>query len=254
MRNAEQTVLVQGASRGIGLALVQQFLADPMVERVIATSRRPSESEGLGALAARHGDSLALVPLDVCDETSLALAHRTLAERGVERLHALVNCAGLLHEGPLLKPEKRLEDLSIEKFQRSFAVNAFGPALVARELFPLLRHDERAIVANLSARVGSIADNRAGGWYAYRASKAAQNQLTRTLALEFRRRAKNVICVALHPGTVDTDLSLPFQRNVPPEKLFDPSRAAIQLIEVMNGCTTEQSGQFLAWDGSEIPW
>jgi NAD(P)-dependent dehydrogenase (short-subunit alcohol dehydrogenase family) len=110
------------------------------------------------------------------------------------------------------------------------------------------------VFASISARVGSIGDNRLGGWYAYRGAKAAQNMFTRTLAVEWARSRRNVVCVALHPGTTDTDLSRPFQASVPEGKLFAPARTVHQLLGVIDGLTTTDSGRFLAWDGSEVPW
>ena len=118
----------------------------------------------------------------------------------------------------------------------------------------LLAHADRAVFASLSARVGSIEDNRLGGWYAYRASKAAQNMYTRTLAIEWARSRRNVICVALHPGTTDTDLSRPFQGNVPEGKLFGVERTVAQLLAVIDRLQPADTGQFLAWDGERIPW
>ncbi len=115
-------------------------------------------------------------------------------------------------------------------------------------------HRERAVFASISARVGSIGDNRLGGWYAYRGAKAAQNMFTKTLSVEWARSRRNVTCVALHPGTTDTELSRPFQANVPPEKLFPPERTVRQLLGVIDGLVTGDTGRFLAWDGSEIPW
>lgn len=250
----KRVALVQGASRGIGLALVEALLPREDVDLVVATSRRPEASERLLRLADEYGDALHTLPLDVRDESSIAKVAEGLAAMGVTRLHWLINCAGVLHDASGFMPEKKVEDIELESLRRSFEVNAFGPMLVVKFLFPLLQHNERAIVANLSARVGSIGDNRLGGWYAYRASKAAQNMFTRTLSIELERRAKNVVCVALHPGTVDTELSSPFQGNVPEEKLFDPQRAAAQLLVVLERCTPEQSGHFLAWDGQTIPW
>ncbi|MCR9095761.1 MAG: SDR family oxidoreductase [bacterium] len=249
-----RVALVQGASRGLGLAFVRALLERPDVDRVVATSRAPDRSEALATLGETHGAALDLLALDVRDEASIALAASTLTDRGIERLHTLVNCAGVLHEGAALGPEKRLEAIDPDRLRTVFEVNAFGPILVAKHLLPKLRHDERAVIANLSARVGSIEDNRLGGWYAYRASKSAQNMFTRTLAIELRRRATNVICLALHPGTVDTDLSRPFQGGVPPEKRFAPERAAAQLLAVMDGATPEDSGGFFAWDGAPIPF
>ena len=251
---AARVAVVQGASRGIGLALVEALLQRPEVERVVATCRRPDESEGLIRLQAEHGNRLSSLPLDVTDESSIAQAAKDLARAGVPRIHYLLNCAGVLQDDTALAPEKKLEDLRPEALEHVFRVNAFGPLLVAKHFLPLLRHPDRAILANLSARVGSIEDNQLGGWYAYRSSKAAQNMLTRTLAIELGRRARNVICIALHPGTVDTELSRPFQRGVPEAKLFAPRRAAAQLLQVVDDCTPEQNGCFLAWDGQPIPW
>lgn len=249
-----RVALVQGASRGIGLALVEALLARDDVDRVIATSRQPASSAALTNLAQASEGRLHSLPLDACDESSMAAAAKALADARLDRLHWLINCAGVLHDASGLAPEKRIEDLRADALRRVFEVNAFGPALVVKHLLPLLLHDERAVVANLSARVGSIEDNGLGGWYGYRASKAAQNMFTRTLAIELRRRAKNVVCVAVHPGTVDTDLSAPFQRNVPDEQLFAPARAAAQILAVLDGCEREDSGSFLAWDGQKIPW
>jgi len=245
--------LVQGASRGIGLEFVRQLLAQPATGRVFASCRAPDWAAELLALAA--GDPrLQLLPLDVSDEASIARAAATVA--GVtDRLHLVVNCAGILHGGPAsLAPEKRLADVRPEALTASFAVNAFGPLLVAKHFERLLGHRERAVFASISARVGSIGDNRLGGWYAYRGAKAAQNMFTRTLAIEWSRSRRNVVCVALHPGTTDTDLSLPFQGNVPAGKLFSPERTARQLLEVIDRLTQADTGRFLAWDGSEIPW
>ncbi|HET9694548.1 MAG TPA: SDR family NAD(P)-dependent oxidoreductase [Steroidobacteraceae bacterium] len=247
-------VLIQGSSRGIGLEFVRQCLAEPRVGRVIAACRSPASAHRLEELRASQPERLALVATDVTVEASIqaaAAATTTL----VSRLHLVVNCAGVLHDAARgLAPEKRLADVRPEALAYAFAVNATGPLLLARCIEPLLAHGERAVFASLSARVGSIGDNRLGGWYAYRASKAAQNQLLRTLAVEWARSRRNVICAALHPGTTDTDLSRPFQANVPAGKLFDPSRSVRQLLAVIDGLQPADSGQFFAWDGGRIPW
>jgi len=245
--------LVQGASRGIGLEFVRQLLAQPATGRVFASCRSPDRADELLALAA--GDPrLQVLPLDVSDEASIARAADSVASV-TDRLHLVVNCAGILHGGPAsLAPEKRLADVRPEALTASFAVNAFGPLLVAKHFERLLGHRERAVFASISARVGSIGDNRLGGWYAYRGAKAAQNMFTRTLAIEWSRSRRNVVCVALHPGTTDTGLSQPFQGNVPAGKLFSPERTVRQLLEVIDRLTQADTGRFLSWDGSEIPW
>ena len=247
-----ECALVQGASRGLGLALVRALLATDRPRRVVATCRTPETAAELAELAALE-PRLDVVPLDVTREESVAAAADLVRDRA-GTLDLLVNVAGVLHGERGLAPERRLEAVSPDFLRRVFEVNAFGPLLVAKHFHPLLRHDRRAVLANVSARVGSIGDNRTGGWYAYRGSKAAQNMFTRTIAIELRRRAPNAIVVAIHPGTVDTDLSRPFQRSVPPAKLFDGERAARQLLGVLDALTAEQSGSFVAWDGSTIPW
>jgi NAD(P)-dependent dehydrogenase (short-subunit alcohol dehydrogenase family) len=247
-----QIAMVQGASRGIGLALVETLLEDASIDRVVATSRDPSRSKALASLARQHGERLVCESLDVTDETSIESAAKRIAEPA-PRLHVLVNCAGVLHEGAL-RPEKRLEDLDPARLRRVFEVNAFGPLLVAKHFLSLLRHDEPAVLANLSARVGSIEDNRSGGWYGYRASKAAQNMFTRTLAIELRRRAPRVICVALHPGTVATGLSAPYRAGIHPDCVFPPRRAAEQLWAVVRSLAPGDGARFLDWAGKPIPW
>ena len=135
---------------------------------------------------------------------------------------------------------------------RNFAINSIGPALVAKHFLPLLPDEGRAGFAALAARVGSIGDNRLGGWYSYRASKAALVMLMRTYSVELARKKPDAFCVTLHPGTVDTQLSEPFQRNVPEGKLFTPEFSASSLLDVLDGIGPEQSGRQFAWDGEEI--
>jgi NAD(P)-dependent dehydrogenase (short-subunit alcohol dehydrogenase family) len=244
---------VQGASRGIGLEFVRQLLADPAFAQVFASCRAPAGAGELAAMAAAE-PRLQVLALDVADEDSIASAATRVAA-GTDRLHLVINCAGVLHGGPAaIAPEKRLADVRPAALAASFAVNAFGPLLVAKHFERLLAHRERAVFASISARVGSIGDNRLGGWYAYRGAKAAQNMFTKTLAVEWARSRRNVVCVALHPGTTDTHLSRPFQASVPPERLFAPARTVRQLLGVIDGLSTADSGRFLAWDGSEIPW
>lgn len=244
--------LIVGASRGIGLALVDALMQDSRCGSVCAT-RREAEPDGLGALAAREGGRLTILPLDVAVESSIAAAAAIVRARS-RPLHLLIHTAGVLHDAHGLKPERRLEDLDPKNLLRSFEINALGPILVARHFAPQMAHGARAVFASLSARVGSITDNRLGGWYAYRASKAAQNQLMRTLSVEMARRAPQLTVLSLHPGTVDTELSKPFRSGVKADKLFDPARAARQLLGVIDGATTAQTGSFLAWDGADIPW
>jgi NAD(P)-dependent dehydrogenase (short-subunit alcohol dehydrogenase family) len=173
--------------------------------------------------------------------------------RDLAPLRLVICAAGVLH-GAGLQPEKRLAQVNAEGLRRSFAVNAWGPLLLAQAVEAALPREEPAHLASLSARVGSIGDNRLGGWYAYRAAKAAQNQLLRTLALEWRRRLPLACVTLLHPGTTATALSEPFRGSVAPSQLFTPERAAGHLLDVLETQTPATSGSFLAWDGQPIPW
>lgn len=237
----EKQAVVFGASGGIGGALVAQLAADPLIGRIYAGSRLPGAST-----------EAKLVPFafDLTDEASIAAA-----AAGVEGPVDLVFVAtGMLHRPGGPKPEKALRALDGAAMAELFAVNAIGPALIAKHFAPLLPRDRRGVFVALSARVGSIADNRLGGWHSYRASKAALNMLMVNLAIELRRTHPQAIVAALHPGTVDTGLSAPFQRGVAPEKLFGADRSAGYLLEALSKLTPEDSGGLFAWDGARIPY
>ncbi|MDZ3822327.1 MAG: SDR family NAD(P)-dependent oxidoreductase [Pseudoxanthomonas sp.] len=241
-------VLVAGASGGIGGALVAALDADPGVGTLLAVGGRAPPPLPRPDAPGRHA-----LACDLTDPRALAgLADRagTLSAGGLD---LVINAAGLLH-GPGIRPEKALAQVGLAALHRVFAVNAFAPVLLAQALLPLLRHGGPAVFASLSARVGSIGDNRLGGWYAYRAAKAAQNQFMRTFAIELRRANPAAACLLLHPGTVDTPLSRPFQSGVEPGRLFAPDLAAGHLLAVIASATPADSGRFLAWDGQAIPW
>ncbi len=254
--NAIKHALVVGASGGIGFALTSALLADPSVEQVHAAVRRIKEGSELGNLMQRESGRLFVHLMDVCDDQSISNASEQVAKH-TPSLVLIVNTAGLLHDAstnPAVYPERRLDEVESHSLMASFQVNAVGPVLVAKHFARLLPRRNRAVFANISARVGSISDNRLGGWYSYRASKAAQNMMTRNLSIELARRHSQLICVALHPGTVNTQLSKPFQRNVPDKQLFTAAHAAEQLLAVIDNLRLSDSGQFLAWDGKPISW
>ena len=245
-------VLVTGASSGIGLAVMTALLARDDVSRVFAVSRGVGRSAALANLQAAHGERLQPLAVDITSEDDLATL-ATRVRKHVDTLQLVFNAAGMLH-APGLRPEKSVTQLRTSTLARVFAINAFAPVMLAQALLPLMKHAAPGVIASLSARVGSIGDNHLGGWYAYRASKAAQNQLLHTLSIELRRTHPQLSCVMLHPGTVDTPLSRPFQTNVPDAQLFTPERAASQLLEIVARLTPADSGHFIAWDGQAIAW
>jgi NAD(P)-dependent dehydrogenase (short-subunit alcohol dehydrogenase family) len=213
----------------------------------------PRHAPGLEVWSAgRDLDESRHLQLDLADDDSLD-HFRESATQQLQGLRLVIHTSGLLHDGQL-QPEKRLAQVRRDWLERSFAVNAWGPLLLAQALEPLLPCDLPCHFASLSARVGSIGDNRLGGWYAYRAAKAAQNQLLTTLALEWRRRRPLTTVTLLHPGTTATSLSAPFRSGVAPDRLFSPDRAAEHLLAVLLEQRPERSGSFLAWDGTPIPW
>lgn len=224
------SAVIIGASGGIGGALHAALLDEGSFDTV-------------------HGFSRGGTGTDLTDEASIAAAAALVAKGPSPSL--IIVATGILHESARA-PEKAMQELDPAWLARLFAVNTIGPALVAKHFLPLMPRTGRTVFAVLSARIGSIADNKLGGWYGYRASKAALNMMVRTLAIEERRRNDRSIVVALHPGTVDTALSRPFQSNLTPGTLFDPDRAAVQLLDAIDGLKIPDSGKHFSWDGVEI--
>ena len=242
-------VLIQGGGRGIGLALARRALAAG-AERLVITARQPEASPAHAELAA--DPRITFLAMDVTDDAGIRAACATMRDM-LPRLDRMICTSGILREGEI-RPEKRIADIDAEALVRLYRVNALGPMLLARELWPLLKGDHALRFSAISARVGSISDNRLGGWYAYRASKAALNQLMRTLSIELARANPNACVATLHPGTVDTDLSKPFQGGVPADKLFSADDSASRMWAVLDGLTPQDSGTLFAYDGSVIPY
>ena len=226
----DPNVAIIGASGGIGGALAEYLRSATPGASLIEFSR----SGGAG----------------IEDETVVAKYAKQAAEIGP--LDVVIVATGVLHDADGLRPEKRVADLNAANLARSFAVNAIGPTLVAKHFLPLLRRDAKTVFAALSARVGSISDNRLGGWASYRASKAALNMLLKTAAIEHRRSRPLSVIAAIHPGTVDTRLSSPFQTNLPPGQLTTAQYAAQQIVQVIEQLSPDDSGGFFAWDGTPI--
>ena len=222
------TAIVIGASGGIGGGFISHLEKQGNFKDVYGLSRSQDN-------------------FDIKNEESIKKAASKFEDRSID---LIIIATGLLGT----EPEKSLKDLSLDKFQDIFATNTFGPGLVIKHFAPKLKRDSRSVMAALSARVGSIADNHLGGWYAYRSAKAALNMIIRCTAIEVKRNNNNACIIGLHPGTVDTSLSKPFQGHVPNQKLFTPEYATGRMLEVINSVSTEDSGHVFAYDGEKLPY
>jgi NAD(P)-dependent dehydrogenase (short-subunit alcohol dehydrogenase family) len=229
--NVKNAVII-GASGGIGGAFASLLEAELGITNVIRLSR----SEG---------------SIDLKSEDSIAAAAASIQARGITPDLVIV-AAGLLHDGAR-GPEKSIRDLNADWMLENYHINAVGPALVAKHFLPIMPRKGRSVFAALSARVGSISDNRLGGWHGYRASKAALNMLIRNLSIEWQRRNPDAIITAIHPGTVNTALSAPFGGGSDAPGRFTPQQSAAQILDVLGGLQPSQSGQLFAYDGQLIP-
>ncbi|XP_071778592.1 C-signal [Centroberyx gerrardi] len=262
---AASIALVQGASRGLGLEFCRHILKNKTPAAVIATCRNPDGAAELRGLAAQHPGKLTVLRLDVNREEEI----RGAAERVKEsfgKLDLIINCSAMLH--PSGKGETSLRDVTAQGIISTLTTNTVGPLVMAKYFAPLLQRGgggfgqqpaEKAkqhsgIIVNITAKVGSIGDNGLGGWYSYRMSKAALNMATRNLSIELGRARPKVVCVSLHPGTVNTDLSRPYHRNVPKDKLFSTELSVNCLMSVIDSLNIHKTGKAYSWDGAELPW
>jgi NAD(P)-dependent dehydrogenase (short-subunit alcohol dehydrogenase family) len=239
--DAPLSAVILGASGGLGRAFVDALLKADATQTVMAISRTEQEWEDSRVVG---------VPMDIEDEASIERAAKLCAPLGPFNL--LINAIGLLHGPDGARPEKGLRDLSSARLAKLMAVNAIGPALVLKHFSTLMDRDKPSYMASLSARVGSISDNRLGGWYGYRAAKAALNQFVRTSAVELAVKRPKLTCVALHPGTVRTGMSQPFLATYSANEIFAPDFAAQSLLDVLADLTPAETGRVFDWAGAEI--
>lgn len=252
-----KTYLIIGGTGGIGQAMVQQ-----LVQQTAVSQSDQSQSTQVFATYHRNkpnieAENLHWLPMNVSDEDSIKKAADTIKQT-VGHVDWVINCVGLLHTGTA-QPEKALRQMETEFFLQNMQINALASLLIAKHIKPLLAKANRsanhpAIFATVSARVGSITDNQLGGWYSYRMSKAALNMGMKNLSIEWSRSLKDVCVVVMQPGTVNTQLSAPFQGNVAEGHLFSPAYSADCLLEVLSGMTATQTGSFVDWAGESIPW
>lgn len=230
--------VIIGASGGIGSAFIDLLCEEEQVERIYAFSRK-----GQGSA---H-EKITRGTIDLESESSIENAANGLSGN----IRLVIIATGFLHGGDAY-PEKSLNDLNSVHMQRNFAINCYGPALVFKHFLPKMPRRGKSVIGAFSARVGSISDNRLGGWYSYRASKAALNMMIKTAAIEAARKWKEAAIIGLHPGTVETGLSEPFKSNVPEDKLFSPAQSANYLLSVIDNVSPKDSGAVLDWQGKIV--
>ena len=231
---------ILGASGGIARAMVTRLIEADNITQIYALSRS-NVTYNHAKISAHY--------FDYYHENTLAGFADHIKDK--PPLSLVLILSGFLYDDSFT-PEKTYRELTQDGFRHVFEINAIGPAIAAKHLLPHMAKHSKNVFAALSARVGSLSDNRLGGWYSYRASKAALNMLIKTLSHEHRRKNKNGIIMGMHPGTVETQLSAPYRSNVPKGKLFTPVQSADYLLEVINKATPEHSGLCLDWKGEEI--
>ena len=234
-----KNVAIIGSSGAIGRAFLDAYIADKDISNIYSISRTEVKS---------NDKRITHINIDVTDEVSVKAAASKIEEN---RLDRLIVATGVLHTKSF-GPEKSIKDIKIENFVKIFSVNTFGPALIGKYFLPLMTKDQKSIVAFLSARVGSISENKLGGWYAYRASKSALNQIIKNFSIEAKRTNSSGIIIGLQPGTVKSKLSEPFQKNVKKGKLFLPEDSVDSLIKVIENVMQNDSGKIFDWEGEEI--
>lgn len=233
-------IAVFGGSGGIGKAIIAELQDHEKVKKIYSFSRSKTSF---------NHEKILENEIDIVSEDSI----KNAAAKITENLDIIIIATGLLHDEKM-QPEKSLKDLNFDNLLKSYLVNAAAPAMIAKHFAQFLPRDKKAIFTAISARVSSISDNYLGGWYAYRASKTALNQLLKTLSIELARKNKEICVFGLHPGTVATKLSTPFQTNVAKEKLFSAEFAAQSLLKTLSARSPKDNGKLFAWDNSEIPY
>jgi NAD(P)-dependent dehydrogenase (short-subunit alcohol dehydrogenase family) len=240
------SAVIIGAGGGLGTALCEQWQKDAAIDQVIAVSRQPAN-----AFRPADDSSIHFIQSDYSEDSICKAVEKI--DGLAEQVTRVCICNGILHNDRVW-PEKRIEDLDRNALQEVFAVNSVLPLLWLKALLPVVKGESDCIITVFSARIGSIGDNHSGGWYSYRASKAALNMLLKTAAIEFSRRAKNVKLIAFQPGTTDTNLSKPFHASVKQGNLFTPEFVASHLVDIMDHQSVDGELSFVDWENKPITW
>ena len=240
MNNSFKNIAITGVSGALGKAFVNNLAAIDNVETINVFSRSEENF---------HSEKIFTHLIDYKNEDEILEASKISSAKSSLDLVIVAN--GILHNEQVF-PEKKISEITVEKFEEVFFVNTILPSIIAKHFIPKLSQNNQSIFAFMTARVGSISDNKLGGWYAYRASKAALNMVIKNLSIEAGRKNKNAVLVGLHPGTVVSNLSKPFQSNVPEKKLFTPDQSVKYLLKILFNLKIEDTGKIFAWNGDEI--
>ena len=234
-----KNIAIIGSSGAIGNAFVEHYIKHSSVENIFTFSRNAND---------HVSEKVSSFKIDVESQDSIEKAAGQVKEHIIDRI---IIASGILHTESF-GPEKSIKDLNYETFAKVYSINTIGPALIGRYFIPLMNKNEKSVIAFLSARVGSISDNSLGGWYSYRSSKTALNQIVKNFSIELKRINKNAIALALQPGTVESKFSEPFKKNVSKGKLFTPDYSVELLSQVIEGSSANESGSLLSYDGKII--
>lgn len=237
----KKIVAVIGSSGAIGNALSNRLLEDDSVETIYKFSRSQKSEDNQ-----KEKNFF----IDIEDENSIKKSTENIPED--IKFDMIFVATGILHNDDDIFPEKSIKDINADKLKRVLSINTIGPTLVGKYFIPYLNNKSKSIFAFLSARVGSISENKLGGWYSYRSSKTALNQIIKNFSIEIKRTNPNAIFVGLQPGTVSSFLSKPFEKNVKSENLFTPDFSASKLLEVIDNLESKDTGKLIAWNGEEI--
>lgn len=247
-----ETAVVMGAGRGIGHSLVERLLSVYPDVKVHATYRELKRAQDLLRTKELFPGRLELYKVDPCSEQELAEFSTTLKESSISEIDFLVNSVGVLHDDKVF-PERKLGEVSVDALDYYFRVNSSVSVLIAKYMQPFFKNLKPSCFASISAKLGSIEDNRSGGWYGYRASKAALNMFLKGIAIEYNRRGGKCVVTAVHPGTTVTNLSMPFNKKTS-YTLHAPSESAKNILSVLDGAEISERANFRSWDKSYIPW
>jgi NAD(P)-dependent dehydrogenase (short-subunit alcohol dehydrogenase family) len=234
-----KNIAIIGSSGAIGNAFVEHYIKDSSVENIFTFSRNATD---------HVSEKVTSFEIDVESQDSIEKAAGQVKDHIIDRI---IIASGILHTENF-GPEKSIKDLNYETFAKVYSINTIGPALIGRYFIPLMNKNEKSVIAFLSARVGSISDNSLGGWYSYRSSKTALNQIVKNFSIELKRINKNAIALALQPGTVESRFSEPFKKNVSKNKLFTPDYSVGMLSQVIESSSLNESGNLLSYDGEII--